>query len=483
VGYIDVYLNGVRLSGADFTATNGTSVVISTAANAGDTIDVVQYTMGIGATGPSPSATMTQWRKAAVGGETTLSGTDDFSVSLSYTINSELVFINGVLLERGVDYAATNGTTITGLTALVAGDIATVVSVAAFTIANAVALSTVTAKGDLIAATGASTVSNVAVGADGSTLVANSAAASGVSWTSGSVIPNPFLNSGMDVWQRNTSFSETAGVNYTADRWAVNVSVVTTTTVSRVASGLTGFNYALRWQRNSGTTSTPLMVLGQSIETANSLMFAGKQVTLSFYARVGANYSASSLNYVLATGTGTDESVMNGYTGTSYPISNNATLTTSWQRVTATATLSSSATEIGLQFNYYTAGTAGANDYFDITGVQLDLGPVALPVRRNGSTYEAELAACQRYYQTASNFQYLWYGYATSGTTYYQNAYLVASMRVAPSVTVSVYGAAGFNAGTLAVAATTTNAIQISCVATATGIGYFEGSYYASAEL
>jgi hypothetical protein len=240
----------------------------------------------------------------------------------------------------------------------------------------------------------------------------------------------------MDVWQRGTSFSETAGVNYTADRWAVNVSVATTTTVSRVAAGLTGFNYALRWQRNSGTTSIPLMVLGQSIETANSLMFAGKQVTLSFYARVGANYSASSLNYVLATGTGTDESIMNGYTGGSYAINNNVTLTTSWQRVTATATLSSSATEIGMQFNYSTVGTAGANDYFDVTGIQLDLGPVALPYRRNASTLQGELQAAQRYYfRTYANNNYSEIAMGSANSTSVARAVvpLPVTMRVAPS--------------------------------------------------
>jgi hypothetical protein len=239
----------------------------------------------------------------------------------------------------------------------------------------------------------------------------------------------------MDVWQRGASFSETAGVNYTADRWAVNVSAVTTTTISRVASGLTGFNYALRYQRNNGTTNTPLMVLGQSIETANSLMFAGKQVTLSFYARVGANYSASTLNYVLATGTGTDESVMNGYTGGSFVINNGVALSTSWQRVTATATLSSSATEIGLQFNYYTTGTAGANDYFDITGVQLDLGPVALPYRRNGSTYEAELAACQRYFYAVNDSRAALGFYYASGSVAYAEIKLSVTMRTTPSVT------------------------------------------------
>lgn len=44
VGYVDVYQNGIRLiSGDDFTATNGTSIVLTTAAVNTDTIEVVSY--------------------------------------------------------------------------------------------------------------------------------------------------------------------------------------------------------------------------------------------------------------------------------------------------------------------------------------------------------------------------------------------------------------------------------------------------------
>ncbi len=42
-GFLDVYLNGVRLDPADVTATNGTSVTLDTAATAGDTFSVVGY--------------------------------------------------------------------------------------------------------------------------------------------------------------------------------------------------------------------------------------------------------------------------------------------------------------------------------------------------------------------------------------------------------------------------------------------------------
>lgn len=43
-GYIDVYLNGIKLlDGTDFTAINGTSIVLSSGANDGDIVDIVAY--------------------------------------------------------------------------------------------------------------------------------------------------------------------------------------------------------------------------------------------------------------------------------------------------------------------------------------------------------------------------------------------------------------------------------------------------------
>jgi hypothetical protein len=44
-GFVDVYMNGVRLvDGTDFTATNGSDVVLTSGAAAGDIIDVLMFT-------------------------------------------------------------------------------------------------------------------------------------------------------------------------------------------------------------------------------------------------------------------------------------------------------------------------------------------------------------------------------------------------------------------------------------------------------
>ena len=82
------------------------------------------------------SAQFLRWRKTMIGGETSLSGNDDSSLPLAYTPGYEQLYINGVLQVRGGDYTATTGTTVTGLTALVANDVVEIFSAVARTVAD-----------------------------------------------------------------------------------------------------------------------------------------------------------------------------------------------------------------------------------------------------------------------------------------------------------------------------------------------------------
>ena len=395
---------------------------------------------------------LSQWRYTATGGETTLSGTDGFATALAYTVGAEQLFVNGVLLERGVDYLATTGTTVTGLTALVAGDIVTVSSPSSFSVANAIPLSTVTAKGDLLAATGSGTVTNLAVGADGTTLVANSASATGVAWTAGNPIPNPVINSAFQIAQRGTSISAPAAANtYTLDRWIASTGVSAAATISRQATSdttnLPFIQYCARVQRNSGQTGTVIWFL-QSFETINSIPYAGKTITVSFYARAGANYSMASsvLNLRLISGTGTDQNYATGYTGAAFVIDQNATLTTTWQRFQFTGTVSASATELTTLFNFVATGTAGTNDYYEITGVQVDVSPVALPFRTNAPTLQGELAACQRYYSVGQSIGIV-NATVDGGGNYrsYPQNFLPVTMRTTPTIGITSYTAGTVN--------------------------------------
>jgi len=77
-----------------------------------------------------------QWTYTAVGGETTLSGYDSKGQPLSYLVNQEQFFLNGVMLVRNVDYTATTGTTITGLTALSASDFVEILTYSNFNVST-----------------------------------------------------------------------------------------------------------------------------------------------------------------------------------------------------------------------------------------------------------------------------------------------------------------------------------------------------------
>jgi hypothetical protein len=268
---------------------------------------------------------------------------------------------------------------------------------------NAIQNTIVDAKGDLITATGADVPARLAVGSNGDTLVADSAATVGLRYSATPSASNPLINSAYDVWQRGTSIA--GQEKYTADRWyKIRGSDVTGQTVSRQVTGdttnLPSIQYCARVQRDSGNSSTNEMYFFQSMETSTSIPFVGKTVTFSFYARKGSNYSSTSdaLKVYLTTGTGTDEAKPYAYTGATNAIDQTATLTATWQRFSYSATLSASATQIGVQLRYTPTGTASTNDYFEVTGTQIDIGSVALPFRRSSVTIQGELAACQRYY-------------------------------------------------------------------------------------
>jgi hypothetical protein len=220
---------------------------------------------------------------------------------------------------------------------------------------------------------------------------------------------NAVINGAFDIWQRGTSGFAGTSYNYGADRWLmVRASFAAGMSVSRQAAGLTEFEYCLRLQRISGNTNTGDINIFQAFESRNSIPFAGKTVTLSFYARAGANYSApgSVLISTIHRGTGIDQaaSAMSyAWTGGVGTLQSNV-VTTSWTRYTQTLALPSNTTQIGVAFSSgVLTGTAGAADFVEITGVQLEAGPVATPFKRHAPGIAGELAACQRYYEKSYN--------------------------------------------------------------------------------
>jgi hypothetical protein len=260
--------------------------------------------------------------------------------------------------------------------------------------------SPLTAKGDLFTfSTGSA---KLAVGSNGDTLVADSSAATGLNYKPlDAAGKNDIINGGFDIWQRGTANTTTASV-YTADRWqkgaATSYGISRQTTSD--TTNLPTIQYCARSQRTNASAVTTANELGYSIESVNSTAYAGQAVILSFYARAGANMTNSNaLVGAIYSGTGTDQNIMTtGLTGQAIVATSTKTLTTTWQRFTVTGTVGATATQLALYFSYTPTGTAGANDYYEITGVQLELGSTATVFSRAGGTIQGELAACQRYY-------------------------------------------------------------------------------------
>lgn len=113
-GFLDVYLNGVRLTpGSGFTAPDGISVILSTPASISDELSVVAY----GLFELAPTQRSVHERIVATEGQTEFVLTNSFLVDA----NNLNVFVNGTLQTTN-EYVENDSQTITFSTPLSAGD-------------------------------------------------------------------------------------------------------------------------------------------------------------------------------------------------------------------------------------------------------------------------------------------------------------------------------------------------------------------------
>lgn len=221
---------------------------------------------------------------------------------------------------------------------------------------------------------------------------------------------------GTNPWQRATSFSTIANtLTYTADRfWALGGASSSIDVTRQTTTPPPGFAAVARFSRTAANTDTDALKFGQVFKSSDSTRFQGQPFVISFYARAGATYSAASgaLGVTVGTGTGSDESAADyesgswtGYAGATLynqagSAGSTATLTTSWQRFAFSGTIPAGATQIGFNFSMTPVGTAGATDYFEVTGVQFEVMPQGgvQPTPFEWRPASLELALCQHFY-------------------------------------------------------------------------------------
>jgi hypothetical protein len=241
---------------------------------------------------------------------------------------------------------------------------------------------------------GASSTANLIFDSSGNVTAGNNLTVTGGLIPSSSFLRNRFINGNMQIAQRATSATVTAGTSVPTastgypcvDRWYV-YSTGANVTAAQVAGS--GNNKNLL--QITGAASVTAVGVGQRIEQLNSYDLAGQTCTLSVLMAnsllttvTWTAYYATSADTFGTIGTPTKTSIATG----TFTVS--STLT----QYTANISIPSAATtgiEILFTVGAQTSGT------WSIGNAQLEVGTIATPFERR--LYGTELMLCQRYYQ------------------------------------------------------------------------------------
>jgi hypothetical protein len=278
---------------------------------------------------------------------------------------------------------------------------------------------------------------------------------------------NLLYNGAMQVAQRGTSTAGiTSGGYWGADRWQFGLTLGTwTQTLENDAPAGSGFRKSLKilcTTADASPAAGDLAQFGQLLEGQDLQRIAkgtasAQQVTLSFW--VKSNVTGTYVAYLFDA----DNSRM---ANAQYSISALAT----WERKTITfpADLTGvfdndNNNSLGVRFGLaagtdWTSGSlqstwasltnanlfvgqtnlaAATSNYWQVTGVQLEVGPTATGFEFK--SYGQELAECQRYYyvHVDGDLQAIALGTYYSANNYYANVFFPTSMRTAPSLVVA----------------------------------------------
>jgi hypothetical protein len=255
----------------------------------------------------------------------------------------EQVFLNGVNLVRGQDYTATNGTSVGALTALVVSDVVEVFAYVPFNIANALTVSTVDAKGDLLVGTADNTIGKLTAGTDGQILSAASGETTGLKWInpglvhietkdfsavssfsfSNNVFSSTYENyllvcnltgaGNFDLlWKGRTNGTDNSAASYGYQRIQFSsTTVATSRTTGGTSSRVAGFN-------TTGPSGFSATIYGPNLAQRTNLrsttVDATGTVSVEEYAAVFADTTVfDSISLITSTSTMTGKAILYGY--------------------------------------------------------------------------------------------------------------------------------------------------------------------------
>lgn len=301
---------------------------------------------------------------------------------------------------------------------------------------------------------------------------------SSIGYLAGTQFKNLIINPHMEIAQRTLGTPITNLAPYTLDRWATACGAGGTVTATKEVMPLADnkiANYFARLTQSVGHTSEA--AFSQPIESVKTA--AGQTVTLSFWAKRGANALTIRPDIAQNFGTGGSPSAEVVKTGT--PI----VLTTTWTKYVQTFQLDAvTAKTLGSNGNDYLAvrffrTTNNATYVFDITDVQLEVGPSATEIERRPINIEQDL--CRRYYEVGVAGLDGWSGVGGVVTS------AVVNFRTLKRVTPTLVISAVNTAGSVGISPTSISA-DLSGLATGritTGVGTISwtNSYAADAEL
>lgn len=299
---------------------------------------------------------------------------------------------------------------------------------------------------------------------------------------------NKTINGKMEVAQRGTSLT---GTGMVIDRWALGASSAATITVSQSSDNPTGeFIYSLRATVDAADTvidAGDYVGIAQTIEGFLARDLISRTFTISFWARS----PKTGVHCVSLRNSGADRSYVAEYTINTANTWEKKSISVQAGLITAGTWAWTEGAGLRLWFmmaagsNWHTtAGSwqtgnflATANqvnvldtvgNIFAITGVQLEVSPVATPFEHR--PYGMELALCQRYYQFHN--EVLVSGYNGAGASVFIDFSLPVGMRVGPTASITAGAGGNSNANTAILNSAEKTHIRLQTTISATGSGY-----------